>query len=247
MDTACDAPSNNLSVELWRSLGTVSRIYIRGYKEAMPRSVSCIQAIAGCGLVGDRHASKQSPRQVLVVGEFAYDRWALPEAALRENLRFDFSTESLRSGDLVRIGSDVILWITFTCEPCRLLERRCPGTQKAIGAHRGLLARVVRGGSIQQGDTVQVTKSSITVISDDWRLRVLHVARMVPEGCRINFRQLAELAGVPTAYCRAFPRVLSSLPEFVSSRVGSRSDAHLCAARPWTGAEIFAVEDHLPF
>ncbi|WP_367185426.1 MOSC domain-containing protein [Hydrogenophaga sp.] len=228
----------------WRSIGSLIGIYVRLAHEPAPRPVSCIQAIAGYGLAGDRHASPQSPRQLLIAGEVAYQRWALPDAALRENLLVDFSTECLQSGDLVHIGNEVIIWMTFNCEPCSLLERRCPGTLKTIGGLRGMLARVVRGGQIQRGDTIQVYRSSIPPISDDWQSRVLQVARTVPEGHRISFRQLADLAGVPSAYCRAFPRVLSRLPATLANRVASNASAS--TAKLWTGNELFDVRAHLP-
>lgn len=219
-------------------LGTLRSIHVRVGKEPAPRPVSCAQAVAGFGLSGDRHASPQSPRQVLVAGVTAYERWGLPPASLRENLLFDFPSVRFRSGDLVRVGEDVVLWMTFLCEPCSLLERRCPGTLTTIGAHRGMLARVVRGGMVRVGDSVAALPERAPEFSNEWQQRVLHVARAVPAGFRIGYRQLAELAGVPTAYCRAFPRVLSSLPEQVARRVGSAEQGG--AERPWSGVELFA-------
>ena len=155
----------------------------------------------------------------------------------------DFSTERLGSGDLLRVGTEVILWMTFHCEPCSLLERRCPGTLKTIGANRGMLARVLRGGALSQGDSIAVCRSRAPVFSDDWQDRVLHVARAVPEGFRISYRQLAEMAGVHTAYCRAFPRVLSRLPAAVANRVGSQTN--MAGALPWSGAGLFDISDDL--
>lgn len=225
------------SLQAWQPLGTLQSLHIRAGKEPAPRPVASAEAIAGFGLVGDRHASPLSPRQLLLAGAPAYQRWHLPCAALRENLRVDFSTGQLASGDLLRIGSEVVLWITFVCEPCNLLERRCPGTLKTIGAERGMLARVLRGGELRQGDAIGVRRGAAPLFSDDWQQRVLHVARAVPEGFWISYRQLAQLAGVHTAYCRAFPRVLSRLPAQLARRVGSV--AGMGGALPWSGAGLF--------
>ena len=224
-------------------LGELQSLYIRVAKEPAPRPVSTAQAIANFGLAGDCHASPRSPRQLLLAGRPAYERWGLPSASLRENLLLDFSTAQLASGDLVRIGGEVILWITFVCEPCNRLERRCPGTLKTIGADRGMLARVLRGGELRQGDEVAVCRAKAPMFSDDWRERVLQVARAVPEGSWISHRQLAEMAGVDTAYCRAFPRVLSRLPAAVAGRVGS--DAGKTGALAWSGAGFFDITAHL--
>lgn len=227
------------SLEAWQPLGALQSVHIRVGKEPAPRPVATAQAIAGFGLVGDRHASPLSPRQLLLAGGPAYERGGMPPASLRENLRVDFSTGQLNSGDLVRIGSKAILWMTFVCEPCNLLERRCPGTLKTIGADRGMLARVLRGGELRVGDDIAVRRAAAPVFSDDWQQRILHVARAVPEGFWISHRQLAQMAGVHTAYCRAFPRVLSRLPAQVARRVGS--DAGMGAALPWNGAGLFDI------
>ena len=228
----------------WPIIGSLKSLYIRVGKEPAPRPVTTAQAITDFGLAGDRHASPRSPRQLLLAGSAAYQRWGLPPTSLRENLLVDFSIERLGSGDLVRIGNEVILWITFLCEPCNLLERRCPGTLKTIGADRGILARVLRGGTIHEGDAITMCQSKAPAFSDAWQARVMHVARAMPEGFYITYRQLAEMAGVPTAYCRAFPRVLSLLPAAVASRVGS--GASITGAPQWSGAELFDISVRLP-
>jgi len=219
----------------WQSLGSLASLSIRVAKEPAPRPVTSARAIAGFGLAGDRHASPQSPRQLLLTGSAAYRRWSLPAASLRENLCLEGSTAPLASGDLLRVGEEVILRMMFLCEPCSLLERRCPGTLKVIGADRGMLARVVRGGEIRAGDAVALRRAQAPRWSNEWQERVLHVARAVPEGAWIGYRQLAQLAGVHTAYCRAFPRVLTRLPHEVASRVKNEINA----AAQWSGAGLF--------
>lgn len=227
----------------WQEIGAVQSLSIRAPKEPVPRRVKQVRAIASYGLVGDKHASPCSPRQLLLAGMDAYRQFDLPPTALRENLLIDFSVENFRSGDLLQIGNGVVLWMTFHCEPCSLLERRCPGTVKSIGRQRGILARVLRGGEVLEGDSVRILRSSIPMLSDDWRRRVLNVAQAVPSQHYITYRQLAELAGVATAYCRAFPRLLSMLPPAVASRI--RSGTSLAAGRKWDGVELFDVSEYL--
>ncbi|MET4576248.1 MOSC domain-containing protein [Ottowia thiooxydans] len=191
------------------------------------------------GIVGDRHASVHSPRQLLIAGNAGYEQFGLPEAALRENVRIDFSTAELHSGDILRLGSEVLLWLTFHCEPCYLLERRRPGTVKLIGRNRGIQARVLRGGAFGVKDEVLLSRAYLPAMSDDWQVRVRGVASAVPPGQYIHYRQLAEMAGVVTAYCRAFPKILSSLPTEVSSRIVSAASS-LPGPR-WNGADFFDV------
>lgn len=226
----------------WQSIGSVQAVYCRGAKEPRPRHLLRVDTIANYGIVGDRHACPHSPRQLLIAGNNAYERFGLPEATLRENLRIDFATTDLRSGDLLCLGSEVVLWLTFHCEPCSLLERRHPGSVKAIGKHRGMLARVLRGGTFGVGDRVSLAPASLPAMSDDWQVRVLGVACAVPPGHYIGYRQLAEMAGVANAYCRAFPKILSRLPPAVASRVVS--SASTLPGPRWSGAELFSVPQH---
>lgn len=226
----------------WRPAGNLKAIYSRVGKERSPRQFLRAETLANYGIVGDRHACPHSPRQLLIAGDAAYQRFDLPEAALRENVRVSFSTHDLRSGDLLRIGPDVVLWLTFHCEPCSLLERRCPGTIKSIGHHRGMLARVLRGGTFTAHDEIFIARSSIPAISNDWQVRVRGVANAVPDGHYIIYRQLAEMAGVANAYCRAFPKVLSKMPPNVADRV--RGSASSLPGSQWMGAELYDVSEH---
>lgn len=227
---------------IWQTIGSVQTAYSWAAKGAEPRHLLRVDTVANYGIVGDRHACPHSPRQLLVAGNAAYEQFGLPETTLRENLRIDCSTSHLHSGDLLRLGSEVVLWLTFQCEPCGLLERRHPGTVRTIGKHRGILARVLRGGSFGVGDEVSLVRSFLPAMSDDWQTRVLGVASAVPAGQYIAYRQLAEVAGVAKAYCRAFPKVLSRLPLDISSRVVSA--ASTLPAPRWSGTELFAVEQH---
>lgn len=221
----------------WQPLGSLQALYLRADTERAPWPVSVARAVAGHGLAGDRHACALSPRQLLLAASDAYRHWQLPLMALRENLRVDFPTSGLRSGDLLRVGSEVLLWLTFQCEPCSLLERRCPGTLKTIGAERGMLARVLRGGELRAGDAIALARGKAPVLSEVWQDRILQVARAVPKGHWISYGQLALMAGVQPSYCRAFPRVLSRLPADVARRVGKTGQAG--AATVWPGAGFF--------
>ena len=230
-------------VPRWQFVGSVQSIHSRAAQAPAPRRRSEVDTVAGYGVVGDRHACAHSPRQILIAGNPAYERFGLPAATLRENVRINFSTVDLRSGDLLRIGPDVVLWLTFHCEPCKLLERRQPGTIKSIGRHRGMLARVLRGGSFSVGSDVSLASAVLPAMSDDWKTRVLGVAATVPPGYCIDYRQLAEMAGVAKAYCRAFPKVLSGLPAAVSGRVVRGASAF--TGPRWNGAELFNVARYL--
>ena len=87
----------SLSDADWTPFGLLKSLYIRVGKEPAPRPVTTAQAIANFGLAGDKHASPQSPRQLLLAGSTAYAHWGLPAASLRENLLIDFPTDLVQA------------------------------------------------------------------------------------------------------------------------------------------------------
>lgn len=224
-------------------MGSVKAVYTRGPRDPSPVRAERVEAVSGVGIAGDRHASSTSPRQVLIAAVPTYEQVGLEATTLRETLCVDFSVVGLGSGDLIRVGSQVVLWLTFHCEPCGRLDRRHPGLSRIIGKHRGMLARVLRGGAIEVGDDVSLWRAALPPISEEWQTRVLDIVRAVPDGHHIGYPQLAQLAGVAPAYCRAFPRVLSKLPFDVSRRVVAAGS--VVTGSRWSGTELFDVASEL--
>lgn len=192
-------------------IGRVQALMVRPGLRDAPCAVSSVDAIAGLGLAGDAHADPLSPRQVLLAGAPAYARHGLPAHTLRENLLLDIDTAALFSGMLLRVGPHAVLRLMFACEACGYLDARQPGVAAAIGRARGMLARVVRGGTIGAGDPVALLPKTLAAWDDDWRVRVAAVLTRVPQGMVVDYRQLAQLAGVQPVYCRTFPRLARSL------------------------------------
>lgn len=228
----------------WKRLGTVKALRIRPGGSSDPVEVSELTAVQDLGLDGDKHAHALSPRQVLIAGEDVYQDLQLAPHTLRENLLVSFATKELKSSCLIKIGQDVVLWLTFQCEACGHLEVRSPGIVRSLKGRRGVLARVLRAGRIAVGDDVSQGPSSIAPIPEHWKERVIRVLHSVPDDKRVEFRQLARLAGVPKSYCRVFPKVLSELPRAVASRAqaGEVADARL----RWSGHELFDVRAQAP-
>jgi MOSC domain-containing protein YiiM len=55
---------------------------------------------------------------------------------------------------LLRIG-DVRLEVSAVCTPCDLMEKIRPGLRKELCGRRGMLCRVIGGGIIRRGDTIE--------------------------------------------------------------------------------------------
>lgn len=211
----------------------------RAQREVPLENVEEIFLRAGMGIDGDCHASPISPRQVLLASTGAYEYCNVPPGSLRENILVKVNDLRLFSGSLVRIGRDAAVRITFECEPCGRLNRVRPNLSKDIRGKRGYLARVVRSGVVKCGDQLQVEERVFSPLSDDWRDRVIAIAQMVPSGFVVSYTRLAELAGVPKAFCRAFPRLLRSRLEDSPQRVLPASQLSETLS-VWRGSEVFA-------
>jgi len=219
------------------NIGSITTLSTRPERTAALQSVDAADAIAGSGLAHDLHADPWSPRQVLLANASTYADLALPRHALRENLLLDVDTAQLRSGTVLQIGADVALRLMFQCEACGQLDHYRQGLARALGPRRGMLARVLKGGVIRQGDPVRDLGVRLPAWSDDWRERVRRVLDAVPPDAVLDYAQLARLAGVQSSYCRAFPRMLAKLgPGYVSKAVARQAAPSLAR---WRGDGLF--------
>lgn len=217
--------------------GSVKGLAVRAAGSRHPDSVDSAHAIAGLGLAGDRHAEADSPRQLLLVDAAVYRDFSLPPHALRENLLLDLDTASLGSGTVLQVGAGVQLRLMFQCEACGQLDAIRPGLARRVGARRGMLARVLAGGTIRTGDPVRDLGRLAPPWSDDWRERVRRVLDAVPDEAVVEYRQLARLAGIQSSYCRAFPRLIRQLGDsYAGKAVSSQSPALLPR---WLGQGLF--------
>lgn len=225
--------------------GRIEALALRASLAAPPARMDGVRAIAGMGLDGDVHADPLSPRQLLLAGTDAYDAFALSPHALRENLLVDLDTSRLASGTVLRIGESVLLRLMFQCEACGHLEVHRPGLSTRIGTRRGMLARVLRGGRIRPGDQVRSAGPPLPAWSDDWRERIVHVLDAMPPASVITYKRLAQLAGVASSYCRAFPGVIARMGPFYAGRaVPTQSNT---ALPRWDGYGLFehAADDEI--
>ncbi len=116
-----------------------------------------MELIVNLGVRDDRHALPDSSRQVLLIDRETLDRLGLLPGQVKENVTTaGISLASLVHGSRLRIGNDVILEITKPCSPCNRMEEIRPGLIRDLAGRRGMLARVVAGGVISQGDAISI-------------------------------------------------------------------------------------------
>jgi MOSC domain-containing protein YiiM len=141
--------------------GRVRWIGLRPARDVPMRAVDCAEALAGKGLLGDRYGSGSGKRGITliqaehlpVIAALA-GRDAIEPALLRRNLVVEGLPLIALKGRRFRIG-EVLCEGTSPCDPCSRMEAALgEGGYNAMRGHGGLCARILEGGTIRVGDTV---------------------------------------------------------------------------------------------
>jgi len=112
------------------------------------------RAIANFGLEGCAHA-RPGERQVLLVERETLEAMELRPGILRENITTDgLNVNGLQPGQQLQIG-EARIEISGVCTPCDLMEKIRAGLRKELWGRRGMLCRVLEGGVIRPGDSIQ--------------------------------------------------------------------------------------------
>lgn len=188
----------------------IHALFVKSAPGAPMHELRTVEAVAAYGLAGDCNANAASPRQVLLVDRRTIDEMALTCEDLRANLVVEGDLSRLESGMSISFA-EVRLRVTIPCEPCGKLNTVRPNLSREIGSRRGLLARVLTGGSLRIGQVGAPDGSSTQALASDWKTRIRHIVMQVPEGKVITYAALVTVAGVQSAYCRALPSVLRTL------------------------------------
>ena len=126
------------------------------YRKPM-QTVDEAEAIVNLGLKYDKHALPDSSRQVLLIEKETLDDLQILPGQVKENITtIGISLMKLKHRDRLKVGKDVILEITKACSPCSRMEEIRPGLLRALAGRRGMLTRVMQGGKIRRGDTIQL-------------------------------------------------------------------------------------------
>jgi MOSC domain-containing protein YiiM len=150
--------------------GTVVSIHVATTGAAPMKSVTTAQAVVGQGLEGDRYYSKLgtysnqagSGRDVTLIEIEAieglkrdYEIQLDPGQARRNIVTRNVALNHLVEQEF-RIG-DVVLRGTRLCEPCAHMEKlTVKGAMRGLIHRGGLRAAIVKGGTIQVGDLIEL-------------------------------------------------------------------------------------------
>ncbi len=124
--------------------------------------VETVEAVADLGFAGCSHARKGGNRQVLLVDKETLDAMELRPGIIRENITTEgLNVNGLALGERLRIGS-VLLQVSAVCTPCDQLEKVRPGLRREMYGRRGMLCRVLEGGTIRAGNAIQRVAAAST-------------------------------------------------------------------------------------
>ncbi len=135
-------------------------------RHAPMEKLATARAVENSGLQGCAHARSGGKRQVLLVDAETLGSLNLVPGIIRENITAqDLDVDALQVGQKLRMGS-VVLEVSAVCEPCELMEAIRPGLQQELQGRRGMLCRVLSGGTLKCGDAIVLQAARSTPQSD---------------------------------------------------------------------------------
>ena len=118
-----------------------------------------VRAVAGHGFEGCAHANPPQ-REVLFVSQEHLDGLQLDPGVVRENITVaGDDVERWPVGQRVQVG-EAVFEITMVCDPCYKMDEIREGLRKELQGKRGMLARVVEGGTVAVGDEIVVLEQA---------------------------------------------------------------------------------------
>jgi MOSC domain-containing protein YiiM len=140
----------------------------RAPKKRLPmEELEEVQVISNVGLEGCAHGRPDSGRQVLLVDRETLEAMDLRPGIVRENITTEgMDVNGLAMKQELRIGG-ARLQVSEICHPCDQLEKVRPGLRREIRGRRGMLCRVLKGGMIRRGDTIEKVSPGATSLFDE--------------------------------------------------------------------------------
>ena len=137
--------------------GTITNLHIARVKGTPSDPVQEANAISGLGLQGDRSAYEGNLRQVLFVDKEILDGAGLAPGQVKENITVTgLNVAETKPGQVFTIGDSITLEAVGDCEACSKMDAIRLGLKDQLQGKRGMLAKVITGGSIKIGDSITV-------------------------------------------------------------------------------------------
>lgn len=136
-------------------MAKVQNLFRAPKKHSPMEELSEVRALDDIGFEGCAHARPAGKRQVLLVDRETLEAMNLQPGIIRENITTDgLNVNGLEIGELLRVGK-AQMEVTEVCHPCNLMEAIRPGLRKELWGRRGMLCRILEGGVIRRGDSIE--------------------------------------------------------------------------------------------
>lgn len=137
-------------------MAKVAHIFRAAKKRLPMEELEEARVIQSFGLEGCAHGRKDGGRrQVLLVDRETLEAMDLRPGIIRENITTEgLDVNGLAAEQELRIGA-VRLQTSEICHPCDQMEKIRPGLRRELRGRRGMLCRVLEGGVIRKGDTIE--------------------------------------------------------------------------------------------
>ena len=107
------------------------------------------------GIEGCAHARPDGSRQVLIVDVETLNAMDLQPGVIRENITTEgLNVNGLSIGQRLRVGES-LMEVTAVCTPCDQLEKVRQGLRRELYGRRGMLCRVIKGGTVIPSDLIE--------------------------------------------------------------------------------------------
>ena len=137
--------------------GSITNLHIARVKGTPSDPVQEANAISGLGLEGDRSAYEGNTRQVLLVDKAILDEADLNPGQVKENITVTgLDLSGAKAGQVLSIGDSVTMEVVGDCEACGKMDAIRMGLKDSLDGKRGTLAKVLNGGAIKIGDSVNI-------------------------------------------------------------------------------------------
>ena len=137
--------------------GSITNLHIARVKGTPSDPVQEANAISGLGLEGDRSAYEGNTRQVLLVDKAILDEADLNPGQVKENITVTgLDLSGVKAGQVLSIGDSVTMEVVGDCEACGKMDAIRMGLKDSLDGNRGTLAKVLNGGAIKIGDSVNI-------------------------------------------------------------------------------------------
>lgn len=136
-------------------MAEVVRLFRAPRKRVPMEELPKARLLAEFGVENCAHARPGGKRQVLLVDVETLEAMGLPPGMIRENITtVGLNVNGLEIGQRLRVGGS-LLEVSMVCTPCDQMEKIRQGLRRELWGRRGMLCRVIEGGTVQRGDPIE--------------------------------------------------------------------------------------------